>query len=157
MKVQNLGTFTFNLLLMLFVILVLLSGFFIHSPKMRIVPLIIGTPTFIFLIIAIIRDLSRESKIKDKFDIDLLRIMGWLLFFPAMIFVFGFFVATPIFLFVYLMKETELKKGKSLILTAAVTIAVNFTFYSGLKVELWPGILPEIVAKFLGGGILPPL
>ena len=85
-----------------------------------------------------------------------LKSMGYAVGFLLLTFVVGLFVAPPIFLATYLIVEARMKPVPA-ILAGLITTAVLDTGMVLVHVDVWPGIIPEIIEGYLGGAILPPV
>lgn len=85
-----------------------------------------------------------------------LRSMSYAVGFLLLAFVLGLFVAPPVFLATYLIVEAKMRPLPA-ILAGLVTTALLDTGMVMVHVDVWPGIIPEIVEGYLGGAILPPL
>ncbi len=85
-----------------------------------------------------------------------LRSMGYALGFLLLAFLFGLFVAPPIFLATYLIVEARMRAPVA-ILAGVIATAVLDTLMTMVHVDVWPGIIPEIIEGYVGGAILPPV
>lgn len=85
-----------------------------------------------------------------------LRTMGYAVGFLLLAFFAGLFVAPPIFLATYLMVEARMHPVPA-VLAGLITTALLDTGMIMVHVDVWPGIIPEIIEGYLGGGILPPI
>jgi putative tricarboxylic transport membrane protein len=81
----------------------------------------------------------------------------WVTAFPVAVILVGFYLATISLSFAFL----RVKAKASWLTTFAITgflAGVLFWGFEGLlHVDLWPGLVPEVVEGYLGGGLLPPL
>lgn len=68
----------------------------------------------------------------------------------------GFFVAVPTWVFAFLIFQVKLDWTRATAF-AAVLWVVLYLFQRVLGLELCPGVIPEVISGFAGGGILPPL
>ena len=84
-------------------------------------------------------------------------VYGWLLFYFALTFVLGFFLAIPIFMTLFLRYESRLSFPQALGVMVAAGIPLYVVFRPLLDIPLWAGILPRIVPGVIGGGIVPQL
>lgn len=160
MRAPDRGHLIFTLVLALFVVIVL-TGSFEYRTELRTIPVVVAIPTLILLISILVRDFVSKTKervegdnVKQKFVI---RIMGWMVLFSGAILCLGFFVSVPLFVFVFLLTEAQLRWSSSIIASVVITGAFLIIFCLGLKITLWPGIIPEVLPKILGGGLLPPV
>ena len=163
MKVNNPGSLVFNLLLTAFVLTFMLFCFR-YERAMRMIPLFVGIPTLLFLVLSTIqecfitRNKMEEGASKDTTELrPVLRLIGWIIVFSVAIFFCGFYLSMILFTFLFLLIEANLKWNKSIMMTIIVSVSIYVLFHISLKVVLWPGIIPEIVGDLLGGGISAPL
>lgn len=85
-----------------------------------------------------------------------LRSMSYAVGFLAAVFVFGFAVVPPLFITLYLVVEARVR----LLWAAVPAVVASVILVMGmalLNVEVWAGIIPEIVEGYIGGSIIPPL
>jgi hypothetical protein len=99
----------------------------------------------------------KTPKELDLLDPVFFRILGWIILFSISLCTFGFFVSVPIFNFAFLMIEARVRWQISLAATLIISFAIYYVFNFSLRVDLWPGMIPEIIPRFLGGGILPDI
>ncbi len=85
-----------------------------------------------------------------------LKSMGYAVGFLLFSFLFGFFVGPPIFLATYLIAEANVRPLWA-ILAGVIATAILDKAMMMVHVEVWAGIIPEIIEGYLGGSILPPL
>jgi presenilin-like A22 family membrane protease len=158
--------FTFLLILTVFTMLILTFGY--HS-EARLVPLLVGICTLVFMVLLGIMAISTrfaqwyqklegrslssltgrsEESQSPEGDVDPLNhskkgksVIGWLLFLTASTYIFGFLVAIPVFLFLFLKLRAKEGWVLSLCLSAAVTGTVYLVFALILHVPLHRGIL----------------
>jgi MprA protease rhombosortase-interaction domain-containing protein len=90
---------------------------------------------------------------------------GWKTILLAAAFVFGFFLAITFFgivigltlaVFAVLWWHMQLPLRHAAPLAAVWGVVVPVVFSKSLEVGLWPGLVPELVPRWIGGGILPP-
>jgi putative tricarboxylic transport membrane protein len=89
--------------------------------------------------------------------IPLLAATAWVCGFIFALVLFGHLVATLFFVFGCLLRTTPLGWKWAAVTSALTTAVVYVVFILGLNTALWPGIMPMIVPKILGGGSIPPL
>ena len=85
-----------------------------------------------------------------------LRSMSYAVGFLAAVFLFGFAVVPPLYITLYLVIEAGVRLRWAVL--AAVIVSVMLV--AGmvlLQVEVWAGVIPEIVEGYVGGSILPPI
>lgn len=132
-----------------------------YSHKMRLIPMIIGIPTLAFLVAELIRGTfflkNRKEEGMQPLDSAFLKTSFALAIFAAAVFIFGFFVTIPLFVFFYLLWEARLKWPPAMLSALITTATVTLLFKIILKVDLWPGVISEVISGYLGGGIAPPL
>ncbi len=85
-----------------------------------------------------------------------LKSMGYAVGFLLLSFLFGFFVGPPIFLATYLIAEAKVRPLWA-ILAGVIATAILDKAMMMVHVEVWAGIIPEILEGYIGGSILPPL
>lgn len=85
-----------------------------------------------------------------------LKSIGYALGFLLLSFLFGFFVGPPIFLATYLIAEAKVRPLWA-ILAGIIATAILATGMIMVHVEVWAGIIPEILEGYIGGAIMPPL
>lgn len=167
--------------LMLFLAVSFVIGAFTYMPRMRIVPLVIGVPTVALLVFIILQELkprlfSMDRSANEGADpepeaprrvtsssIDagqwqrVVTIYGWIAGFFVATFVLGHYLAIPLFLLAFFVKETGIAPLRALGIAVAVFLVLMLVFEVLLGIPLWPGILPRIVPHYIGGGSIPPL
>lgn len=84
-------------------------------------------------------------------------VYAWLLFYFAAMFVAGYYVATPLFLALFFVRESGLTLPRAAGVTLLTSAAFYLLFEMLLNIPLWTGALPLIVPDLLGGGRIPPL
>lgn len=85
-----------------------------------------------------------------------LRSMSYAVGFLVAVFVFGFALVPPLYVALYLIVEARVRP----LWAALAALIASFTLIIGmvlLRVEVWAGIIPEIIEGYLGGSIIPPL
>ena len=85
-----------------------------------------------------------------------LRSMGYAVGFLAAVFVFGIAVVPPLYIAFYLIVEADVRPLWA-VLAALIASTILITGMVMLNVEVWAGIIPEIIEGYLGGSIIPPL
>jgi len=85
-----------------------------------------------------------------------LKSMGYALGFLLLSFLVGFFVGPPIFLAAYLILEAKVRPVPAILAGVIATAALD-TGMMLVHVEVWAGIIPEIIEDYIGGSILPPI
>lgn len=85
-----------------------------------------------------------------------LRSMCYAVGFLVAVFVFGFALVPPLYVTLYLIVEAGVRPRWAVL----VAVAASASLITGmvlLHVEVWAGIIPEIIEGYLGGSIIPPL
>ena len=85
-----------------------------------------------------------------------LRSMSYAIGFLVAVFLFGFAVVPPLFITLYLVIEAGVRPRWAL-LAAVIVSVILVAGMVLLQVEVWAGIIPEIVEGYVGGSILPPI
>ena len=128
-----------------------------YGPQARLMPLIVGIPAIILSIIQLIFDMTgwemKKAETKTKLDIpDEHSILGKasgaqtfavfvsLTVFFGLIYLVGFMVAIPIFLFAFLIVIAKKKILRSFIFSAAMTSVIYVLFIKVLQAQLYKGI-----------------
>ncbi len=86
----------------------------------------------------------------------ILRSMSYAVGFLISVFIFGFALIPPLFIILYLVVEAGVRPIWA-ILAALITTTTLISGMVMLHVEVWAGILPEIIEGYLGGSIIPPV
>jgi hypothetical protein len=162
---------------MLLLSLSFVVGAFVYPGRLRLVPLVIGIPTVLLLVYITLLEIKPEvftigrrkpedggpppmataSGINAGQWQRVVTIYGWLVGFFVGVLVFGYYIATPVFLVAFFIKESGLKPMRAVLVTVGVSVLFLLMFYVLLDIPLWPGILPRIIPHIIGGGSLPPL
>ena len=165
MKTDNLGSIVITIALIFFAVIIVFDSFS-YIPAQQMIPLIVAVFTLICLFATLGVDLFSKRSLGDSISNKnledqpwpaVLQLMGWIVLYLIFIFILGFLLANLIFVFAYLLKRAKLDWSKAMIFSAIVTAAMYGFFNLALKVDLWPGVVPELIPKVLGGGNLPPL
>ncbi len=85
-----------------------------------------------------------------------LRSMSYAVGFLVAVFVFGFALVPPLYVTLYLVVEAGVRLRWAVLVAVAVSAALIMGMVL-LHVEVWAGIIPEIIEGYLGGSIIPPL
>ena len=154
-----------------------------YAGNQRIVALVIGVPTIGLLALLMIAEATpRLSRATRAFGADadaapgeaegaatqagqadagawrrVWTVYAWLLFYFAAMFVAGYYVATPLFLALFFVRESGLTLPRAAGVTLLTSAAFYLLFEMLLNIPLWTGALPLIVPDLLGGGRIPPL
>ena len=84
------------------------------------------------------------------------RSIAYIIGYLALVIVFGLVVITPIFITTYLITEAHVKPFQSVLASLSASLVLIFGMVL-LQVEIWAGIVREIIPDYLGGSIFPPL
>jgi putative tricarboxylic transport membrane protein len=176
------GSVVFTAALLLIVLgMVMVS--LVYRPSARLVPLVVGVPTLLLLLVSLLAEFSpaslkalemgietlwggslprsEDAGVEDdrtRFNrVRLFRVIGWILGFLLVLFPLGLLTSTGAFLSSFLIIEGKAHWLKSIGITAAVLLLLYYVVQDALMLKLWPGALPEIIPGIVGGGIVPPL
>lgn len=171
LKIHTALVFTTLMLVLIAAMMVATANY----PKaVSIVPFIVGIPTFIVLLLLWLGYICPEWKLLHSIILleetdgrkggnsdftgwgQVLNTLGWLLAYYICIFIFGFIVATPVFLAAFFIQKTDLNVAKS-ILIAIISSFVIIQFVKSLGIDLWLGAVPKTLSGIIGGSIIPPL
>jgi Tripartite tricarboxylate transporter TctB family len=178
------GTALFHILLLLGV-LSMISSSFKFTERARLLPLMIGLPTAVLLLVSLVRELKPDL---------VLRVQNWMAIFhseetedrnPAefssaveqelpplrsffiggawssllfvLVLFLGFLAATVLLVPCFLFVFARYAWWRVLLYTAVLFLVEWYGFELLLGLKLWHGSVPEIIPGFVGGGILPPL
>jgi len=148
-----------------------------YAGNQRIAALVIGAPTIALLALLMIAEATpRLSRATRAFGADadaapgegegaasagawrrVGTVYAWLLFYFAAMFVAGYYVATPLFMALFFVRESGLSLSRAAGVTLLTSAAFYLLFEMLLNIPLWTGALPLIVPDLLGGGRIPPL
>lgn len=150
-----------------------------YAGNQRIAALVIGVPTIALLALLMIAEATpRLSRVTRAFGADadaapgeetqtgqanagawrrVGTVYAWLLFYFAAMFVAGYYVATPLFMALFFVRESGLSLSRAAGVTLLTSAAFYLLFEMLLNIPLWTGALPLIVPDLLGGGRIPPL
>ena len=125
---------------MLLAVLVLLLATPRLGPVARFVPLIVLAPTIALLLLQLAADLARRVEPPAKArDGRAAGRLGWALLLPAMVFLFGFFVAVPLHAAIHLRWLSGERWRLSLGIPAALGMLLFLVARMIPTVTLWPG------------------
>lgn len=82
--------------------------------------------------------------------------MAYALAFLLLSFLFGFFIGPPVFLATYLIVEAKVRPLYAILAAILATAALN-TGMILVHIEVWAGVIPEVIEGYIGGSILPPV
>ncbi len=181
MKSRLNGSFIWTIVLGLFVaVLVIVAGGFPDS--LQFAPYVAGIGTLLLVLVLLagnfypeilrwtettLQDLWGGGKAGDESEVEsgadqeppwpaILRSMSYAVGFLLAVFVFGFALVPPLFVTLYLVVEGGVRPLWALLAAVIVTVTL-ISGMAALHVEVWAGIIPEIIEGYLGGAIIPPL
>ena len=177
------GTVLFHLFL-LFGVLAMISSSFTFTERARLLPLMIGVPTTLLLVLSLVRELKpdlvlrfqnwmgvfRSEETNDKKASGFSSIVeqeipplssfsiggAWFCLLLVLVLFLGFLVATLLFVPCFLLVFARYRWWRVFLYTAVLFLVEWYGFEVLLGLKLWHGAVPEIVPGFIGGGILPP-
>ena len=85
-----------------------------------------------------------------------LRVLAYIIGFWALVFVFGLYLVPPLFIVFFLVAEAGVRLRHA-VLSALIACAFLFTGLHLLKIDLWVGVVGEIVPGIVGGATMPSL
>ena len=85
-----------------------------------------------------------------------LRVLAYIIGFWALVFLFGLYLAPPLFIVFFLVAEAGVRLRHA-VLSSFIACAFLFTGLYLLKIDLWVGVVPEIVPGIVGGAVMPSL
>lgn len=179
MKPRVDGELVFVLALTAFLVAMLVAtlGF---PPLLRYTPFIAGGLTLLLLLLllagrifppvlfwteAVLQDMWGGGAGQDRMEAaverpspwpSVLRVMGYAVGYLLAVYFVGFFVITPLFLALYLVLDGEVKPLPAIVVSAGLSF-VMIVALRNLNVDLWSGVMPEIIPDFVGGAIPPVL
>lgn len=101
-------------------------------------------------------DEKAEAKSNEPEWRDVLKIMAYMVGFWVAILFFGLTVTVPLLVAGFLIFEAKVKVGRA-ILSGVIAVVVMVFSLNFMGIDVWPGIIPEIVPDYLGGGLMPLL
>jgi len=186
MKPPPIGSFAFTLLLGGFVLACLIAGAGL-PPNLQIVTNIAGYATLFLIVLLLVGHFRpgmlswAETTLQDvwggkgtdarsigRADEDaeagegpipwpgVARSMGYALGFLALAFVFGFYLVPPLFIATYLILDARVPPLWAVVTGVAATVLL-IGGMQAVNVDVWVGVIPEIIPDYLGGSIMPPI
>ncbi|PKN30878.1 MAG: hypothetical protein CVU64_01425 [Deltaproteobacteria bacterium HGW-Deltaproteobacteria-21] len=174
MNIQNRTSLVFTAVMLFFVAVLLVTGMG-YPFNVKIAPYTVGIPTLILLVILLLGELhpewrigaggkqegKSESKSEENSDFTswapVLNLFGWVFGFYGAVFLFGFMVATPIFLAAFLRRKAGMGWIAAVSSGILCTLLATWFVQGVFKIPLWLGAIPGVVPGILGGSIVPPL
>ncbi len=120
-----------------------------YPPEVRLFPWVVGLPAAIMMLVQTGKDISRlregtqeeeHSPEKESEPWAYALIIAWMVGFLIMIYVLGFLVGIPLFVFLYL-KTHALGWLRSFGLAAGLIIVIYLIFSMGMDIRLHPGLI----------------
>jgi len=170
--------------LVFLVVLIMITISFTYRADVREIPLMVGIATLLLLLASFgvdffpgkfraleigieslwggalperSKDPIRDDKTGSINSVCVFQVIAWLIGFFVLILLIGFMFSIPIFLLTFLIFQGRTKWLNGVVVTAGVCVLLYFSFLKALAIDVWPGMLPEIIPGILGGGIIPPL
>lgn len=176
------GTVLFYLFL-LSAVLAMISSSFTFTERARLLPLMIGLPTAVLLVLSLVRELKPDLVLRFQNWMAIFRseatdnktpsgfssateqegpplrsfLIGgvWSCLLFILVLFLGFLAATLLFVPSFLRMFARYAWWRVFFYTAALFLVEWYGFELLLGLKLWHGAAPEMVPGFLGGGILP--
>lgn len=159
MKKVNLGAVTFSGLVTIFILVICIYAFD-YKPKVRLVPILIGTVSLVMSILVLINEIhpmaffsklamdfmgSLEDK-KDKTDQSMVTgkifaIIVWMICFMALTLLVGFYISISIFCFAFLKFQEKVGWLKASLVTAAIWGFIFVVFKLFMELHMFEGLL----------------
>lgn len=147
------GSSYFFIIIMLAMLPVISLSLAMEEIKLKLLPLIIGSAVFFLAAIELIKEIlaaekQKESIARDKIDkkeedrkdrLGYLHIGAWVTGFFLAIYLLGFIIAIPVFVFTY-MKSHRIGWLVAITSTAITTAVIYVVFEFALEVDLYPGL-----------------
>lgn len=119
-----------------------------YNYKVRVFPMATAGAVILFCVIELVRSLIQKSAEMKKENSEGKKCPGiksamgflWLLFIPVFTWLFGFYVSTPLFSFLFL-KSKRIKWIPSIIIAVIMFLIMYFLFGQLLRVRIYTGIL----------------
>lgn len=143
-----------------------------YSPTSRLVPLVVGVPTFIALALVTLsyvfdpvdRLVSRFNATPITVDSDLFdgeetvytdrpvtRALAWVVGLLLTMYLFGFVLVTPFFVYAYLTREGGHSRRRSAIIGLVTALSVSTLFELVFATPLYAGAIPNLLLELLVG------
>jgi hypothetical protein len=179
MKSRWTGEQTWITCLLIFVLLLILTGMF-YPKEVRMIPYVVGFPTLVLLLFLWIggfnpvvrrwiemavrgqQKVERKSGKREKGSEftdwkPVLIVMAWVFPFFILVFLFGYALMSPIFIASFLIRKAGMR-WPTAVASAVFSTALIYLLMEGLiDADLWCGAIPEIIPGWLGGAIIPEL
>lgn len=124
-----------------------------YMPDARFMPLVVGLPGVALCLLQLVLDLRRADQPDEMPDEttqslsvpasirDELRTFGYFAGFIAGVLLFGFLIAVPVLVTLYLWREAEVRPARALLAAMVFTLALHLAFERGLGFSLHPGFV----------------
>jgi hypothetical protein len=145
-----------------------------YPPNVRMAPSVVGIPTWILLFILWLGEVNPGWRLLNKKRVEgsiqageeeaeftswgpVLNVLAWIFLFYVFIFFFGFILVTPVFLTAFLIRKGEVR-WRFAVPSAIFSTLIFWGLIEGIfKIDLWLGLVPEVIPGVFGGSIMPPL
>ena len=179
MKTQWTGAQNWVTFIILFVIVVILTGFK-YPKEVRMIPFVAGFPTLFLLLVLWIggfypsmihwiedamgeqrgekKDLKKVKKSTEFTEWKpVLIVMAWVFLFFIFVFLFGFALISPVFIACFLIRKAGMHRPAAIVYALVAMTCIYGLMEGIINADLWCGAIPEVIPGFLGGAIIPPL
>lgn len=174
------GSLTWITLLLLIVVGFIGFGF-TYPQEVQFVPLWIGFPTLILLVILWVGEFAPQikhrvnvagGKSQSKNSVGAAAtgnnveftgwrpvavVICWAFLYFIFVFFFGFALVSPFFIAFFLVRKAHMKVPAAAIYSVIATALIYALMTGLLSSDLWSGAIPSIIPGLLGGAIIPPL
>lgn len=134
---------------------VIIFGYFVvalkdYPPEARVIPLVAGVPGLALALVNLYRSLKAKPASKGARIQSEAATFGWIILLVMLVWVFGFLIALPLFLVVFLRRRSGENWRVTVVETAVILLAVYFLFYRLLNIPLNNGLLIDVWERFSG-------
>jgi preprotein translocase subunit SecG len=154
MKIRPTGTAYFLMAIFIVLVVFLMVSLTYDQYKTKFMPVLVSAITLILTVVALIQEFKgagktdskekQEEEIKHKrANVPLSRFLnafGWFLSLIIGVYVFGFFMAIPLWIFVYLWRHGH-RWWSALLQGAGAVLVVYLVFVVLLQVDFYPGLI----------------
>jgi hypothetical protein len=84
------------------------------------------------------------------------RVLAYIVGFWTLVFLFGLYLVPPLFIVLFLVVEAGVRLRQAVVSTL-IACAFLFAGLHLLKIDLWVGVVREIVPGIVGGAVMPSL
>lgn len=163
MKRHPTGTAYFLMVIFVFLMVFLVLSFTYDEMKVKLMPALVSAITLVLTAVALVQELNGAEKTNGeekpaeeaehkKTDIPLSRFLnafGWFFLQVAAVYLLGFYLAIPLWIFFYLWKHGH-RWWSALLQGAGSIVVVYLVFVLLLQVELYPGWAWEMFSRYCG-------